>query len=210
MPARSDEPRFAAILLCAGGSRRWGLSGPKSLSSLDGRPVLERVARKAMEGGCEQVIAVLGSGADRIRAAKVVGIDRLVENVRWEHGRTGSIVVGLRAVPNGWGALVWPIDAPFVEAKSVRALLRTARQGSLAIWFTPTHLGRKGHPIVLSPEAVAQALLLPENLPFRSAPFRGGLAELQVPVNDPGVLDNTNTPEEWADAERAWLRRGGQ
>jgi CTP:molybdopterin cytidylyltransferase MocA len=155
------------------------------------------------------VLGVLGAGASQIRSAGIHGIDAFVENPAFQAGRTGSIQSGLAAVPAGWGALIWPVDVPFVEAKTVRALVAAAEHETVAIWFTPTFDGRGGHPIALAPEAIRQAGVIPEGVPFRDSPFRKGLGELRVPVTDPGVLDNTNTPAEWSRAERAWRDRSG-
>jgi len=199
-------PPFATILLTAGESQRFE-GGPKALVPVAGRPILSRLAGIAQDLGCRPVIAVVGAHSTEIRREAATGIDVFVENAGWAAGRTGSLSAGLSALPRGSGVVVWPVDVPFVEAKTVAALLRVAREDSVAMWFTPTYHGSGGHPILLRPEGVGFARRLPAALPLRAAPFRRGLGERRVPVTDPAVLDNANTLTEFARAEIAWRNR---
>src|SRR5580700_9744286 len=90
-----EPPPAVGLLLCAGASSRWGASGPKALATVDGRPVLELIARNAREAGCEEVCAVVGSESERIRRAGLAGVDRYIENTQWQLGQTSSIRAGL-------------------------------------------------------------------------------------------------------------------
>ena len=203
-------PSYVAVILCAGASRRWGASAPKALAPIGGAPALERIARVAREGGCSAVLAVTGAGGKAIAERGIPGLDDLVAHPDWERGRTSSVRAGLRRLPARAGALIWPVDVPFVEAATVNTLIEAARRERVAIWITPTFDGHGGHPIVLGPEAVGRTLDLSDSVPLRDAPFRRGLGERRVPVPDPGVLDNTNTPEEFRLAEDRWRSRGGR
>ncbi len=205
--AGGGRPGVAAVVLAAGASARWGLRGPKSLAPIDGRPALEHVASTARSAGCDPVVAVVGSPEVAERLGGAAGIDRLVVHPEWGAGRTGSLRAGLEQVPRGSAAVVWPVDVPFVRTDTVAHLIRRAGRESLAVWVTPTLNGLGGHPIVLTSAGVALALRLPVDTPLRDAPFRRGLGEHRIPVDDPGVIDNTNYPEEFGAAERAWRAR---
>jgi CTP:molybdopterin cytidylyltransferase MocA len=205
----ASAPATVAVLLAAGASSRWGAQGPKALAPVDGRPVLARVIECARRAGCDAVHLVVGSDAERIRSAPLPPVDRVVENPNWPAGQSSSALAGFRSVGPGAFALLWPVDVPFVAEETVRALRRSGSADGLALWWTPTYEGRGGHPILLSPQGVALAAALPDDLPLKDAPFRRGPGEVRVPVADPGVLDNTNYPRAFDEARRRWERRGG-
>jgi CTP:molybdopterin cytidylyltransferase MocA len=99
------------------------------------------------------------------------GLRHLVSDAAWSH------------------VVVLPVDHPLVSASSVRALVAAAAAAAV-----PTHRGHRGHPVCLSREP-ATALA---NDRLAAATLRDVLAAIhpvEVPVDDPGVLANCNTPE---------------
>ena len=199
---------IAAVVLAAGSSTRFGGYGPKALAPIGGETAVRRIARVCGENGCDPIVVVAGTDSVRIAEGVQGTSARTVPNPAWYRGRTGSIQAGLASVPGSRAALIWPVDAPFVASATVRNLLDRVEIGGLATWWTPTFQGRGGHPIVIASESFEAVLRLPPEYPLRSAPFRGGMGEVRVPLDDPGILDNTNTPTEFFVAEAAWRARG--
>ncbi len=202
-------PRVGAVVLAAGASSRWGALGPKALAAIEGRSALAHVARSARIAGCAPVVAVVAPGAREWPSEAREEPDRFVVNPDPEEGRTGSLRLGLAELPEGSGAMVWPVDVPFVRPETVSDLVRHTGRESLAVWLTPTYEGRGGHPVGLTAAGVALARHLPASVPLRDAPFRRGLGERRIAVDDPGVIDNTNYFHEFAAAGRAWRAREG-
>lgn len=198
-----------AVVLAAGSSTRWGALAPKSLAPVNGVPAISHIAGAARAAGCGPVLAVVADPAISGRLNGGAAPDRWLINPDPDEGRGSSLRIGLAAVPAASGALIWPVDVPFVRTETVRRLLDTVRRESLAVWLTPTFEGRGGHPIALTRSGVDLARRLPTSVPLRDAPFRRGLGERRIPVDDPGVIDNTNYYHEFAAAERAWRAREG-
>ena len=209
----------ACVVLAAGGSRRAG-APPKALWEVSpGQSVLAHILDGARACELDPLLVVLGAHADALEGeASSVREVRVVRHAGWARGRTGSVKAGLRASdPPIGGTLLWPVDHPFVLEASVRALLRRARdvapEGPLAVavrraaggrrapqWIVPCRGGERGHPIVLLEEAREEVLTYADEEPLFRYPRSHPEAVAEVPVDDPGVLENTDTPEDFARA----------
>jgi molybdenum cofactor cytidylyltransferase len=183
----SLTPLKVAVLLAAGEGKRMGF--PKGLLALpDGRSVLGRLAAFAAAAGYHPLI-ILGADAEVV-AKHHPGLDWVV-NTAWEDGQFSSVRLGLNeALRRGAShVLVHPADVPALEARVIRALEQGIDGSHAAV---PEYKGKPGHPALLTADA-AQAVLA------SSAPhLRAALAQLQaghVAVDDPGILDDVDTPE---------------
>lgn len=193
----------AAILLAAGASSRMGES--KALLDWGGRPLVAAQVGALAAAGCDPVIVVLGSQAGAVRRALPSGA-RWTINGAWREGRAGSIRAGARVAPRHVErVVVASVDQP-CSASAVRRTLEALAADREARIAVPRHGGRNGHPPVFD------AALLPE---LRRATERGeGLREVRrrwrertifVDVEDPAVLLDLNTPEDYRRALAAGL-----
>ncbi len=186
-----------AVITAAGASRRMGR--PKALLAWDGRSllaVMTDVLRRAGFGRCAVVVgAHRGPVSDEAHRLGVMPVD----NPRWRDGRFTSIRTAAR-----WAAgiaqdpwlLLWPADCPGVAAATLERL-REATMRFPDASLVPRHGGRCGHPVLVGPSLVRRIAALEDgNLRelLRLAP--GGRRE--IPVDDPAVLDNLNTPDDFA------------
>lgn len=184
------------IVLAAGGSRRMG--SPKALlRGADGVPLAVRQAARLRAGGCEPVAAVLGSEIERIRRELPLEL-ATVENPRWAEGRASSLQAGIGAFPDAEGFLFLPVDAVGVKAETIRALVAAAGREPAWVW-RPVCQGRKGNLLWISRQAGAELLRLPVDA--RVDEWAQGQAQ-ELEVDDPAILRNVNTPEEWAALQR--------
>lgn len=160
-----------------------------------GRTFLERVCAALARGGCAPVIVVLRA-ADEIESAlaRRVGA-RAVVNRAPEAGPVTSIRCALAALPAGVGGIaVLPVDHPLVEPATVEELLAVFAAHPGADAFVPTHQGRRGHPVVIRDTLFPEVLEddLPEGL--RTVIRRDPGRVRDVPVQDPGILADLDTP----------------
>src|SRR3954467_4949939 len=103
----------AAVVLAAGGGRRYGM--PKALVEYGGSLLVERAVATA-QAVCDPVLVVLGARAvDVWREAQLDGVLLLV-NQEWETGMASSLrtgLDGLRGLPGRIeAALVLLVDMP--------------------------------------------------------------------------------------------------
>ena len=183
------------IVLAAGESRRMG--SPKALlRGADGVPLAARQAALLRAGGCAGTVVVLGAEIERIRKALPEGL-ATVENPRWAQGRASSLQAGISAFPSAAGFLFLPVDAVGVKIATIRAVLAAAENEPTAIW-RPTHRGGKGHLLWIPRDAVPSLMRLPADA--RVDEWVQPLARM-LEVDDPAILRNVNTPEEWAAAQ---------
>lgn len=123
------EGAVAGILLAAGSSRRMGAN--KLLFDLEGESLLRRAARRALAGGLDPLIVVLGHEAERARAELRELPCLPVVNADHEQGITASLRVGLAALPAATAAAVVLLaDMPMVTAEMVAALVERYRASS--------------------------------------------------------------------------------
>lgn len=189
MTSATIEEPVAAVLLAAGASRRFG--GAKLVAVVDGAPLVARTARVLLAAGLFPVRVVLGAWELEVRAA-LSGIPvELVVNPRWEEGMLSSVVCGLGALPGR--VAVTPADLPFLTASSVAAVASASRANPEAVCVARFE-GRRGHPIVLPPAAVARVLTWTAEARLSHVLRQPDLEVIDVEVADSGGLRDADVP----------------
>lgn len=137
----------AGLLLAAGGGRRLG-GRPKALLPYRGGLLVEAAAAALREAGCDQVVVVIGAGAEEVRRRARLDGCTLAENQRWASGMGSSLRAGLAAVADDTAAvLVCLVDQPGIGAAAL-ARVRRADRGPDAL-AAATYRGRRGHPVLI-------------------------------------------------------------
>ena len=195
------------LILSAGRSARMGR--PKALLPCGpgGDSFLGTVVATLVAGGLTDLIVVgrphdgpLEAELARVRAASAVGIRlRYAENPGADAGQLSSILAGLRLADRpGVRGLLWiPVDMPLVAPGTVARLLEVFHASSAPI-VRPAYRGAHGHPVI-----VARALFDELRRADPSAGARavvhahaGSIADVEV--DDPGVVVDVDTPEDYA------------
>lgn len=191
-----------AILLAGGASSRMGR--PKALMPIgpEGRPFLDHIARVLLEGGAEDVIAVLGAGADVVRTAlrpENLAV-RFVDNPDFGAGQLSSLLVGLRTAdrPGVRGVLVTLVDVPLITPATVRAVLEGFRAGSgRATIVRPSRGGRHGHPVLFDRALFDELRRADPAGGAKSVVRAHSAAVLDIEVPDEGAFIDIDTPEDY-------------
>ena len=187
---------FAAIILAAGASKRMGY--PKALLSYRGRPFLAGIMEACYAAGVEKRVVVLGYYHDKIREEIDLSDVVVAMNEDLEAGPIGSIRAGLAALapfPVD-GVVVWPVDRPHVAVATVEALLDAFRTTHQPI-VVPTHGGHRGHPVLFGRRVFAELLGAPNEEGARAVVHQDPSRVAEVPVEDPAVLEDFNTPDDY-------------
>jgi molybdenum cofactor cytidylyltransferase len=134
-------------VLAAGGGSRFG--GGKLLAKFGGRPIIEAVLDNLREAPVDEIIAVVGADAERLREVCERHSVRTVANEEWERGQSTSVLAGLRA-SGGRAAVVLLGDQPFVGAEAVARLVAAFAEGAKVA--VATYGGKRRNPVLFSRE----------------------------------------------------------
>ena len=190
-----------AIVPAAGASRRMG--SPKPLLPFGGGSVLGAVAAALAGGGASETVVVVGGpdAAALDRHAAALGLRRAV-NPDPARGMLSSVLAGLEAL-GGAGAiarrgeplLVCPADLPALSAATVRAVVDRLEAG--AALAVAVHSGRRGHPLGIAARLAPEIESLDPAVGLRQLLDRHRDEVAEVPVDDPGAVDDADTPADY-------------
>lgn len=187
---------IAAVILAAGASSR--MSAVKALLPLDGETLVARILRLCQAAGAARTVVVLGPPHGEPIAAALPPEVATVWNPDPSRGMLSSVQVALPGLftphDNGRGTLLWPVDVPLVAIDSVKRLLA----GDLTQLTAPCYGERGGHPLWLPAVLFPAVLALAATDTLRS--LRQHHPLVRVPVDDPGVLRDLDTPWDYYQA----------
>ncbi|HXQ78926.1 MAG TPA: NTP transferase domain-containing protein [Thermoplasmata archaeon] len=196
---------ISAIVLAAGSSSRMG--EPKPLVALGGRALLSHVLETLRGSRVEGIVLVLGDSASRVRHELPLEGVTVVENPSYWEGMSSSLRKGIAALdPAAEAFFVVLGDEPFVRSETFDALI-AAREASASRIILPTYGGVRGNPVLLDRSLSAEADRLTGDRGCRALHERHPTETREVPVDDPGVLIDLDTPEE-VERARETLREG--
>ena len=161
----------------------------------------------ALKPVTDAVIVVAGRNAEKLTPVVFAAGASLVENPDPDRGQFSSLQTGLSEVAaRGYdAAMITPVDCPPLSAATLERL-RVSFEQALAAgkWaVAPEHDGRHGHPLVAGRNLIDV---------FLSAPATSNARDVQrihqqqieyVPVTEPLLSADLNTPEQYAAAARA-------
>ena len=196
----AGQSSLAAVVLAAGASRRMGV--PKAALRLGDATFLARVLEELDASSCLPIVVVAGVHEAAVRAAMPArSVAGVVVNEEPGRGQLSSLKVGIRhllaTAPSVTGAVVALVDHPMLARETVARLIGAAGAGRHAI-VVPIHDGRRGHPIVLMRVVWDEILATPDDESARVVVARDPSRVLELPVADPGILVDVDTPADMA------------
>jgi CTP:molybdopterin cytidylyltransferase MocA len=169
------------------------MKSEKILLPFGNSTVLETILATLGLAGVEEVVCVLRPDLpDAARRARAAGA-RIVWNAKPEEDMLLSIRMGLEAVsPKALAIFIWPADCPAVSPQTVKLLARSADPGRVLI---PAYRSRRGHPALLGRDLIPAVDGIPLREGLRHLWRTRAAAVAEIAVDDPGVLQNLDTPE---------------
>ncbi|WP_163166311.1 nicotine blue oxidoreductase [Arthrobacter sp. Alg241-R88] len=126
----ADQSRTTGVVLAAGAGTRLG-RGPKALLPYRGRPLVESVAGALLDGGCREVVVVLGAGAPDVAATAELDRYRVAVNPDWRSGMGSSFLLGEQTADPADHLLIALVDQPGLTRATVGRLLARHRPGRI-------------------------------------------------------------------------------
>ncbi|HEV3042003.1 MAG TPA: nucleotidyltransferase family protein [Candidatus Angelobacter sp.] len=191
------SPSFAGVVLAAGASSRMGRD--KALLPWHNGTFL-LAAIRALQPSTELVIVVAGENAANLEPIVNAEAAFMVQNPHPELGQFSSLQVGLREVLNRGrdAAVVTLVDRPAPGWQTVEQLKAYFLSADASIWIVvPEYAGRHGHPIVVGREMIEAFLRAPATSSAREVEHAYQQHVAYVAVNDPAVVANVDTPEDF-------------
>ena len=191
------SPSFAGVVLAAGASSRMGRD--KALLPWRDGTFLSAAIR-ALQPATELVIVVAGANAPTLEPVANAHAAFMVINPEPERGQFSSLQVGLQEVLNRGrdAAIVTLVDRPAAELETVQQIKAAFLASDERIWaVVPEYGGKHGHPIVIGREMIEAFLRAPAGSTARDVEHAHQNHIRYLPVNDPLVTANVDTPEDF-------------
>jgi molybdenum cofactor cytidylyltransferase len=188
-------PRIAALILAAGRSTRYGGSN-KLLQSLDGVPIVRRVARAALGSQARPVIVVTGHQADDV-ASCLAGLDvRLVPNADYAEGLSTSLRAGLAALPADIdGAVICLGDMPRIEAGHIDRLIAAFAPKEGRSIVVPVHEGKRGNPVLFGRDLFTEMMEAEGDIGAKHLIGRYAEEVAEVDLGTNAIFMDVDTPD---------------
>jgi molybdenum cofactor cytidylyltransferase len=200
MPRPGSRERVAGLVLAAGGSRRLGQ--PKQLLPYGQATLLDHTLATARACAFDQLVCVLGGGAEAIRDGVGLAGVEVVENHQFGTGCSSSIAAALGAVDARAEVLVLMLgDQPGVTPATVAALL--AGRGDAPLAACRYEDGR-GHPLAFARSVFADLEALHGDKGVWKLLDRRAAEVVDVPVGGRVPLD----VDTWEDYRAVLAARG--
>ena len=146
---------------------------------------------------------VVVAGANEASIAPIVYANgaTVITNPDPSRGQFSSLQLGLHEVLNRGRdtAIITLVDRPPVGGRTIECLRAAFEEASQTIWAViPEFSGRHGHPIIAGRELIEAFLRAPATSNAREVEHQYQSRIQYVPVTDPFVAANVNTPDEYA------------
>ncbi len=187
------------MILAGGLSTRMGAFKP--LLILEGRSILEEVISLFREAGISDIIVVVGYQAEKIIPLLENQGVRWAINDHYDRGMFSSVQVGVRNLDGDCRAFfLSPADMPLVNPLTLKKLVAAYREGNMDVYH-PCYGQRRGHPPLIATALIPSIIAFAEPGGMRALLSRYKESSLDVVCDDPGILIDLDTPEDYERAK---------
>lgn len=193
------------ILLTAGMSARMGQ--PKQLLDWHGQPLVRHVVQQALVSNLAGLVVVTGFAAAATQAslASAEADNPVIPlyicfNPAYREGQATSLRAGLAELPaDAQAVLVLLVDQPLVTPALMNQMLAAfqAQPSGATVAVVPTYRGQQGNPVLLSRALFAELRDLSGDEGARGVLRRHAQRVHWLPVDDPAVVMDADTPEQY-------------
>ncbi|MBT6176351.1 MAG: NTP transferase domain-containing protein [Deltaproteobacteria bacterium] len=195
---------ITTLILASGRSPALGYA--KANLRIGSQTFIEKVALTARSCGSEALIIAVGEDNDPFQCSRK-DVQPIVQRYRAapisvtvakpEQSKLQTIVDSLKMVQPSGRVLLWPIDYPFADSKTVKSLLESFSKSEDKLAY-PKLGAHMGYPILLGVAALKRLLETPTRMSLGTFIQSQGSKNCEVPTTDPRVVISVNLPEQAA------------
>lgn len=197
---------FAGVILAAGESSRMGrdkalLPWPPQPGQGIAHDTFLSAAIRSLSFSSDFVVVVAGANEAALAPVVYASGASIVTNPDPGQGQFSSLQVGLHEVLNRGrdAAIITLVDRPPAQQSTIQTLRTAFEIAPQEVWaVVPEFSGHHGHPYVAGRELIEAFLQAPPSSSAREIEHRHQQNIQYLPVDDPFVAVNINTPEDYA------------
>jgi molybdenum cofactor cytidylyltransferase len=174
----------------------------KPLLPFEATSILQHVLGTLRDAGVGILRVVVGWNAARL--IPVLEHDGVpwVMNERYAEGMYSSVQTGVRDLPAGVAAFfLMPGDMPLIAGATITRLIAAWDERPGGILY-PCREGRRGHPPLIAGTYIPEILRETPPGGLRTLLGRHAGASREIPCDDPGILQDLDTPEAYQESLR--------
>lgn len=182
----------SAVVAAAGLSSR--MRDFKPLLCLGGSTVIHSTINTLRAAGADKIIVVTGYQSVVLERHLKTDSVIFIKNERYaQSDMLASLKMGLAALPDSEEQVfVTPADVPLVSVETLQKMLNTPGEV-----VRPTYQGRGGHPLLLRGRAVEHTLNWEGPNGLKGLLGSRALEVVSVDTQDPGILMDADTPQDY-------------
>lgn len=202
---------LCGLILAAGESSRMGsdkslLPWPPVAPGQTAEGTFLSAAIRSLSPHTDLVLVVVGENEPNLAPIVYANAAVLVRNPDPARGQFSSLRIGLQAILNRGrdAAMLTLVDRPPVSSDTI-SLLHGRFETAARRWkwaVVPEYHGKHGHPILLGRELLEAFLRAPHTSTAREVQHENQEHIEYIPIDDPLIAMNVNTPEEYAALQR--------
>jgi len=195
VPVADARPHISAVLLAAGMSRRMGAIN-KLLASVQGQPMVCRVADRLLATRVDEVIVVTGHESEKVQEVLVDHRVRFAHNPDYASGLSSSLATGVKALTaKTQAALICLADMPELDSEQMNQLLDAYDPPAGALICVPTFAGKRGNPVLWDQVFFNDMSEIQGDVGARHLIGEHALSVVEVPMQDRGVVFDVDSPQ---------------
>jgi len=205
-PLMARTPSFCGVILAAGESLRMGrdkalLPWPRQAVDTGATETFLSAAIRLFFSHVNEVLVVVGKNESALSPVIYANGASSVVNPDPARGQFSSLQVGLHEVLNRGrdAAMITLVDRPPVRSETIETLeLAFELAATHRKWAViPEYQGKHGHPILIGREMLEVFLRAPATSNARDVEHAHQSDIEYIPVDDPYVATNVDTPEQY-------------
>jgi len=158
--------------------------------------MLSRVAASLKASRAEPLLAVTGHDYQAVESLLADADINYIHNPAYDDGISSSLKRGLGALPRDIDAVVVCLgDMPQVSAETIDRLIAAFDPLEGRAICVPSYRGKPGNPVLFAARFIAELQSLSGDVGARGLLSDYSALICDVPVDDPGVLRDADTPE---------------